>query len=390
MIRASLAVSMLLVTSAVAQERTDTAAILTTPPVFERSSDVTVPLRWRGGKLALDATVNGVRREFILDTGSPTILSADLARELGLTVLGRNVGQDANGRPVTMDISRLDRLQIGGLTVRDLPVMIFDFSGLEIGSCIIGSGVIGSDLLPAGAWTIDMQSGSLSLSDHAPFATAAPLETYGYPHTPIVVYQTGDLTDRAMIDTGGTGTLTLYDSAMDAVARSMPPGAVQTGQALAGESAGGRGDQTSTRRARIEDLAIGTFRPGPVTAGTRPVAPTLLGVDILRTHRMTLDQPRGTVGFMPREHTEERPDDLGLGIEWIGGEAIVTRVMADSPASRAGLRLGDRILQANGRDLTNAADSCGQALWLIETLALAPAKALTTAREPDRIIRLEP
>lgn len=346
---------------------------------------MTVPLRWRAGKLEMDAEANGVPRAFIFDTGSPTILSADLARELGLTVLGRNVGQDANGRSVSMEIARLDRLDIGGLLVRDLPVLIFDFSALEIGSCVMDGGVIGSDILPAGAWTLDMEAQSLSLSAGAPSGDGAALESYGYPFAPIVVYRAGDLVDRALIDTGGTGTVTLFDGAMDALGRDLPVGAVQTGRALAGESAGGRGAQVRVRRAHLDELDI-----GPVVAGSRPVAPTLIGVDILRTHRMTLNQPAGTVDLIPRDRPETRPADPGLGIEWIEGAAVVSRLMENSAAARAGLRLGDRILAANGRDLTDVSDPCGQALWLIETLAWAPAMTLTTDRAPNQPIILEP
>ena len=376
-------------TTAMAQEA-DAQTILSQPPVFERSSDVTVPLQWRAGKLALDAEANGVGRSFILDTGSPTILSADLARELGLTVQGRNVGQDANGRPVTMEIARLDRLEIGGLVIRDLPVLIFDFSALEIGACVMDGGVIGSDILPAGAWTLDMEAETLSLATEAPSSDAAALESYGYPFAPIVVYRAGDLVDRALIDTGGTGAVTLFDGAMDGWASGAAADAVETGQAFAGESAGGRGGQVRVRRARIDEFHIGPFNTGPLVAGSRPVAPTLIGVDILRTHRMTLNQPSGTLELIPRDHPDLRPADLGLGVEWIDGAAVVSRLMDNSVAARAGLRLGDRILAANGRDLEDAADPCGQALWLIETLAWAPAMTLTTARDPQQPVVLEP
>ena len=63
----------------------------------------TVPLDIRMNKLYVSATLEDQTRAFIFDTGSPTILSQELADALGLERTGSNTGRDANGRMVTMD-----------------------------------------------------------------------------------------------------------------------------------------------------------------------------------------------------------------------------------------------------------------------------------------------
>ena len=56
-------------------------------------------------KIFLTAKVNGKPFRFILDTGSPTILTTKVANELGLEILSENTSQDANGNLVKTNLS---------------------------------------------------------------------------------------------------------------------------------------------------------------------------------------------------------------------------------------------------------------------------------------------
>lgn len=141
------------------------------------------------GKLFINASVENETREFIFDTGSPTILTTDLANALKVEVIGQNTGTDANGREVTMDIAIVETLRLGDLTFRDVPVLIFYPHQLELGPCIFDGGVIGSEILPGSIWNIDTKQRRLTVS--AP-GSATPLDEpaltakmyrFGYPHT---------------------------------------------------------------------------------------------------------------------------------------------------------------------------------------------------------------
>lgn len=50
-----------------------------------------------GDMLFVDVDLNGEPRRFLFDTGSPSMVSATLAAELGLDVIDRRQGGDSHG-----------------------------------------------------------------------------------------------------------------------------------------------------------------------------------------------------------------------------------------------------------------------------------------------------
>ena len=188
--------------------------------VLERSAPLTrVPLEIRMKKLFVTATVEDQTREFIFDTGSPTILSRELADALELEYTGSNTGQDANGSMVTMDTAVVPSLTLGDLTFHQVPVLVFDFDQLYLGSCMFDGGVLGSELLPGSVWRFDTENGLLQIADASQVSTpsptlSAPMTDMGYPHYPVVDYEVGDVTDKAIFDTGNSGELVVFSRVM--------------------------------------------------------------------------------------------------------------------------------------------------------------------------------
>ena len=160
-------------------------------------------------KLFVSATLEDQTRAFIFDTGSPTILSRGLADALGLERTGSNTGRDANGRMVTMDTAVVPSLTLGDLTFHQVPVLVFDFDQLYLGSCMFDGGVLGSELLPGSIWRLDTENGQLQIGDGSHLTTpspvlSAPMTDMGYPHYPVVDYAVGDVKDKAIFDTGNS------------------------------------------------------------------------------------------------------------------------------------------------------------------------------------------
>ena len=86
----------------------------------------TVPVRIEGDKVIVQGKVNGGSQEFILDTGAErTVLSQDVARRRGVMPISamRTAGIGAVGMR-GLQVGRIDSLQIGGLTMRDVPCLI--------------------------------------------------------------------------------------------------------------------------------------------------------------------------------------------------------------------------------------------------------------------------
>src|SRR6266705_3885111 len=66
--------------------------------------------------------------DFILDTGAGTsLLSSELAKQLGVTILGSKEGQSAGGK-VSVSLAKVDSLAVGETKVDDVDVGIVDLA----------------------------------------------------------------------------------------------------------------------------------------------------------------------------------------------------------------------------------------------------------------------
>jgi hypothetical protein len=390
--------------SGAAAQDSGMGAVLSKPPGIERDSQVIeVPMDVRMGKLFIEATVEGETRAFIFDTGSPTILTTDLANALNLQIIGQNTGRDANGRAVTMDVAVVETLAIGGLTFHNLPVLIFDPHRLELGPCIFDGGVIGSEILPGSVWTMDTEQGRLTISapDAATYSKEASLTArlhdFGYPHAPIVDYSIEDVRDKAIFDTGSPDEVVLFEGVTDSkkVRRSIAAGTVVKGRGSEGVSAGGPGDIRDLHRFTLPEFHLGKDSIGPVRAMTRKTAPTLIGAAILDRYAVTLDYPAGQFILTDRARRSPRPPEPGYDVSIVNGTVTVTALFEDTPAEQAGLRLGDRVTSINGHAFTDidTGSVCEEALWLADTLdrtaraelVVERAGGLKTIRMPEVI-----
>mgnify|MGYP002622578244 CR=1 FL=1 len=371
---AALACGMLLASAPAGAQQQGLRATVTAPIEIVRAAEVAeIPLEVRVGKVFLHAAVNGQARQFIFDTGSPTMLSRQFAETLGLEIVGRNTGRDAHGAEVTMDVAVVDAITLGDVTFRRVPVLVFDFSDLPLGPCFIDGGILGSEIFAGSAWRIDLERNVLAVAGSAAAfnidenAINARLYDFGYPHAPIVDYQLGAIVDKALFDTGSAANVALFRPVFDAVRDELP--SIETGRGSEGESAGGRGAVVDLFRFDVDGLILGDRSLGQVRGTARAVPPTLLGAGLLADYIVTLDYPGERLWLEPRRTPAPRRGEAGYGLGFNGSRAEVVQMFEGSAAAAAGLRLGDHVIEAQGRSLevSDSNPRCEAALWLAES-----------------------
>ncbi|WP_188055952.1 hypothetical protein [Sphingosinithalassobacter sp. CS137] len=99
----------------------------------------------------------------------------------------------------------VDRLTIGEVSFRNVPVLIADFGIADPGGCFFEGGVIGSEIFPGSVWHIDGERQTLQIAaspeylsggDRTEETIVATLHDLGYPHAPVFDYAIGGLSDR--------------------------------------------------------------------------------------------------------------------------------------------------------------------------------------------------
>lgn len=384
-----------------AQATQELAGRLNQPIPIERGEDIgSAQLERHMGKLMLTAEVNDEARRFIFDTGSPTMISKELADQLNLQTIGSNVGRDANGREVRTDFAVVDELELAGTVFRNVPVMIFDFDQIDPHGCFFDGGVIGSEIFPGSAWRISTERLTLEIAETVDaFSVEAdnsnsisiPMSDFGYPHAPIFDYRIGELRDKGLFDTGNSATFVLFKRVSDdaSVRNEMRSGSIVEGRGSEGVSAGGLGDTADLMRLELQSVGLGSTEIGPLEAIVRHAPPTLMGLGILEKFNVTLDYPNSRLLLEERQVDERREAYPGFGLMALEGEVRVMQMFSDTPAEAAGLMLGDRVIAIDEANLPSADQPCALQEWLIETRPAALASSVTVLRNgKPKLIRL--
>lgn len=321
------------------------------PYVEEPSFFLELPVETLATMMFVEIELGGAPRRFLFDTGSPSMMSADLASELQLEVIDSTHGKDAHGATVDTRIVQAD-LALGGTTFHKVPIFVAGFP--KTAQCLF-DGVLGSEVLPLCAWQIDLPdsvlrcSSSLQALDHLKTAKKQTLHDFGYPHAPILdIRFTEKARSKALFDTGSPEYLAISPADLEGSERSGGVGKTMSGTGSIGGSLGGRAPNRKQRLVELKTLDIGNVRMDRVGAVLRHSAPSLVGASVLQHFIVTLDSRSGSAYFEPYRGGPFARSSFGFGLDF-DTAASVGLVWEGSPAEAAGLRVGQRVTAINGQ-----------------------------------------
>lgn len=323
------------------------------PLLQEGPASFEVPMKILATKLYVEVEMGGEPRRFVVDTGSPSMIDAALAKELGLEVVGQSQGKDAHGVVIESDIVQ-GAVTVGDVTFRKVPMFVAEFSGQVATRFWIGDGVLGSELLVLGAWQIDRSNSVLRFHTDIkklPFVDKAAkleLHTFGYPHAPILdVRFAKKARSKAMLDTGSPSYFAISPADLAGARQEGGIGKTRSGVGSAGASLGGQSPVGKQLRVELKTLSIGKLKLGRVGAIGRDGAPSLVGARMLEHFIVTLDAESGDAYFS--RYADGRLARPSFGFSPAFGEKItVALVWDDSPAALAGLEPGLHLTAING------------------------------------------
>jgi hypothetical protein len=319
---------------------------------------VTVPMEIVDGRPVVPVTLGGRGPyRFILDTGAHgSVISKGLADELGLPVSGDSeLRSPAGGSSVPAKLVAIDRLALGGASASGVVAATMDFAAL-FPSPTAPKGVLSPSAFPGVLLTLDypraevvLRRGELPAPDGSEIFEYAPEDGDGLPMIPLTV---AGRPVKAHLDAGSPGGISLPKPMAADLPLASPP--------------------VEKHRARTVDkefVILGAPLEGRVQVGRYTLEnPDLsftdlpmanVGYEFLRRYAVTLDVRNHRVrleeGAMAAPPS---PAPRRYGVRMIpssSGGLEVAGTDAGSPAEKAGLRPGDRILSVNGRE-TKALD----------------------------------
>jgi hypothetical protein len=337
-----------------------------------------VPMSLEGRQLLVWASIDGhTPMPFIFDTGGHAILTAGAAKSLGLRSAGGGESGGSGTGTIGLQYTRVRSIRLGKAVLFDQPMLVipYPYSFYERGRRQPLAGILGLEVFERFAARIDYGRGEVTLSPLPSFkyrGAATPLPFRFQDDMPMIDAEADGHAGTFGIDTGNAGTLILFG---DFLRRTGIGNVYRGGVVVVGHGTGGN---NTGRLVTLRSFAIGSHSIANVPTDFTNMSSGAfsswteagnLGYEVLSRFVPTFDYATESL-YLDRCVRECVPpkNQSGMGFEKEEpGSFIVAMVKPASPAARAGLAAGDRIVAIDGKpaaaysnaDLRALVSSCG-------------------------------
>ncbi len=127
---------------------------------------VTFPFEVKDGWIIVKVDIKNKTYNFLLDTGSPTLVSKELAESLHLKVIDSAKAADVYNNKQQNEYTTLETVTIGTIDFIGTTALINDFNAVPIWSSLKVDGFIGSNLMQHAIWDIDFCKKYITITDN--------------------------------------------------------------------------------------------------------------------------------------------------------------------------------------------------------------------------------
>ncbi len=321
-----------------------------------------VPFRLSSNLIHIEVEFNRTGKlDLTLDTGMPApgalVLGQKAAAGLNLAYEGEARIAGAGSRSLAAKVAQGVTLRIGDLVLKDQPVVVTTDVPKGLSGAMGEGGGIGYALFGRFVVAIDYDRMLITLSEPEGYhysgqGSTIPLSlesNFPFIDCTAVLANGTALALRMIVDLGAVHAFSLNPGTnpdLRVPDRSVPISALAAGSEVKG------------RLGRVRSFSVGRFSLESVLAdflGAKPMSLEKdgnLGSEILRRFNLVFDYSRRQLIVEPNTHFGEPFEWAmsGFASEKIeSGEFVIRRVTSASPASEAGLREDDLIVEINGR-----------------------------------------
>ncbi|MEL6833714.1 MAG: aspartyl protease family protein [Bacteroidota bacterium] len=320
-----------------------------------------IPFEMVRNTIILELTIEEIPYRFLLDTGGGFIISKELADRYDFPVVSEVEVGDVTRQTLQLNRVAVPAITLGNWTFRDRAAVVFPDWNTFPTSCFQLDGMIGRDFFTDAILDLDYQKRILRLTEDA-----SVLELNEADATPLRINARG--LPEALVSLNGEEQFVLFDSGSGDVYSPQTKRAKRMAkdQRLSFEgifSFGlSQGKIKSEKRYRsfVSELKIGSGTLRNFHSQFSKLTSARMGAGILHYGRVTLDYQKQRFYCSPyeKEASPGRFTSFGADFTSLQGEYIIKWVMKGSPAEKAGLQYGQRVLQINDIVLSSRQDNC--------------------------------
>lgn len=329
----------------------------------------TIPFELINNAIFITLTIEGENYRFMLDTGSPTLLSPKVISNLKLERTNNSFHYtDANGRLGNIDTFYLPDLNIGPVTYTGYTASAFDGLDKQPFSCYKADGVLGYNILKDSVVLIDFVENEVTISDSIPPYIGnlgyVPVGFLFNGHGAPILNAWHDFGNiEVLLDTGSNTGLNLQAPELQAAIDELGYEGHQIKGGITQYAAAGAKNRGNSKLYYLNNLRFGRLKMSntPTVIGPDNTA-SLMGIELLKQYNVIIDFKSSIAWFKsngPSSASEVIPR-FGIYLNESSGSLVVDAVLEGSEADTAGVLPGDEIIEVNGEkvDLSNQKEYC--------------------------------
>ncbi|HLP55790.1 MAG TPA: aspartyl protease family protein [Fluviicola sp.] len=333
------------------------AKLLKQGDVEQPSFTAEIPFEMRMGLVVVKVNINGKDYDFLVDTGAPNLVTKELAAELKLKSKAEQKAGDSQGKKDVLQFTEMPEMLIGGVHFIEMGAAIADLKRSNEIACLDVDGFVGANLMKEAVWQFDYDRKVITVADSIS-AFEIPASAFRIPFTPalsstplIDITYDGVADNKVTFDTGSNGHFNSSHGIYKSLKEKGKVTNSVVGYGATSSGLYGVGDGDSLYNLMITETKLGNLTIPEQVVAFDPGARTL-GTKFLQHYRVIIDWSIKEIILIPTDDfVNNTYETFGIRPFYNEDRLEVRMVTLGSEADKAGIKLGDRILEINGRDV---------------------------------------
>jgi predicted aspartyl protease len=322
----------------------------------------TVPVEVKG-YVIVEARLNGRGPfAFILDTGGHAILTPAAVAALGLTAGGAGSSGGAGSGQLSVQYTKVDRMEIGGATLKDQRFLVIplQYNTTERGDRPALAGILGLELLERLSARLDYRNQTLTIWPRESYRHSGPGTAVSITFAddiPLVPGKIGEAAGDFALDTGNSSSLLVQHvwAEKNGLADTM-----KRGVKMVSFGSGGASPNWASRIADFEVAGdvfhhvIARYAEDKDGAFSSRTEAGNIGNDVLQHFTLDFDYEHNRIWFerVPGFTPEPFPRSGMSFYKESATSTVIVNTIPGGPADKAGLKEGDTLLTVAGAKTT--------------------------------------
>jgi hypothetical protein len=328
------------------------------PKILQNEYKVKIPFKNYNGLIYIYPKINKKEYSFILDTGALSVISIELANELGIKY-GKDISvKDSQEKSKNSVLTKISNINLGSVGFVNYDVVILDLK--EQLGCLDIDGIIGSNMMKDAKWEINQEEGFIYLTDdlsktnYKSYKNKIPFFTNNQ-HIPFIkINFSKNVNLDFMLDTGYTeGILLSSDNKL------LKDSIKQVINVTGNSDYGVFKKQINKPKDNYyiyKTLKIGENNLKNILIYQMNNSASKLGNTIFKNNNYVIDWDTKMIYLKDKINTSNKFNTYGFNWNFINNKVLISSIYNNTIAEKT-LNIGDQIINFNGEDWSNLSTS---------------------------------